>query len=212
MCGGACTPHLPEISCHYGVLVKCLAPGQCGPGSILGRCSSWSWRLQSSKVVTPTWYSQITRSAEASHSQATRSEHHAHNLDAWGEPCGGAFTPHLPEVSPYYRVVVKSFASGQCSPGSIPGRCRSWSRRLQSSNLLTVSFQNCIFLLNFCYKNCVIRSRKPKPVAGTGAGQDWTAPQHWLCPTMYSTYLVNDAIGSFADFFYLLKVFHLGHM
>ena len=41
--------------------------------------------------------------------------------------CGGACTPHLPEVSCHYRVVVKSFASGQCGPGSIPGRFRSWS-------------------------------------------------------------------------------------
>ena len=33
----------------------------------------------------------------------------------------------MPEVSCHYRVVVKSFASGQCGPGTIPGRCRSWS-------------------------------------------------------------------------------------
>ena len=47
------------------------------------------------------------------------------NLDAWGEPCGlgGACTPHLPVVSRQYGVVVKCFTSGQCGPGSIPGRC-----------------------------------------------------------------------------------------
>ena len=40
--------------------------------------------------------------------------------------CGGACSPHLLEVSCHYRVVVKAFASGQCGPGSIPGRSRSW--------------------------------------------------------------------------------------
>ena len=41
--------------------------------------------------------------------------------------CGGAFSPHLPAVSRHYRVVVEAFASGQCGPGSIPGRSRNWS-------------------------------------------------------------------------------------
>ena len=36
--------------CHFGVVVKCSAFGQCGPGSIPGRCRSWSRHLQSSKV------------------------------------------------------------------------------------------------------------------------------------------------------------------
>ena len=40
-CGGACSPHLPEVSCHFRVVVKAFASGQCGPGSILGR--SWRW-------------------------------------------------------------------------------------------------------------------------------------------------------------------------
>ena len=30
--------------------------------------------------------------------------------------CGGACSPHMPEVSRYYRVVIKAFASGQCGP------------------------------------------------------------------------------------------------
>ena len=42
-------------------------------------------------------------------------------------PCGGACSPHLPEASRHYSVVVKAFASGQCRPDSIPGRSRSWS-------------------------------------------------------------------------------------
>ena len=41
--------------------------------------------------------------------------------------CGGACSLHVLEVSRHYRVVVKAFASGQCGPGSIPGRSRSWS-------------------------------------------------------------------------------------
>ena len=32
----------------------------------------------------------------------------------------------MPEVSRHYWVVVKAFASGQCGPGSIPGRSRRW--------------------------------------------------------------------------------------
>ena len=40
--------------------------------------------------------------------------------------CGGACSPHLPNVSSHYRVVVKAFASSQCRPGSFPGRSRSW--------------------------------------------------------------------------------------
>ena len=55
------------------------------------------------------------------------------NLDALGEPCRGACTPHLLEVSCHYGVVVKCFASGQCGPGLFPGQRRSWSRHLQSS-------------------------------------------------------------------------------
>ena len=30
-CGDACSPHLSKVSCHYGVVVKCFASGQCGP-------------------------------------------------------------------------------------------------------------------------------------------------------------------------------------
>ena len=50
-CAGACTPHLPEVSLHYGVVVKCFASGQCGPGTIPGRFRSWSRHLQSSKAI-----------------------------------------------------------------------------------------------------------------------------------------------------------------
>ena len=35
--------------------------------------------------------------------------------------CGGACSPHVPEVSRHYRVVVKAFASGQCGPGAEVG-------------------------------------------------------------------------------------------
>ena len=41
--------------------------------------------------------------------------------------CGGACSPHLPEVSRHNRVVVKAFASGQCGHGLIPGWSISWS-------------------------------------------------------------------------------------
>ena len=30
-----------DIPSHYGVVVKCFASGQCGPGSIPGLCRSW---------------------------------------------------------------------------------------------------------------------------------------------------------------------------
>ena len=36
-------------SCHYGVVVKCYASGQCGPSLIPGWCRSWSRRLQSNQ-------------------------------------------------------------------------------------------------------------------------------------------------------------------
>ena len=57
-------------------------------------------------------------------------------LCAWGEPCGGACTPQLPAVSRHCGEVVKCFDSGQCGPGSIPGRSRSSSRRLQCSKVV----------------------------------------------------------------------------
>ena len=49
--------------------------------------------------------------------------------------CGEACISHLSGVSPHFRKVGKSFASGQCGPGSIPGRCRSWSDAYSSSKL-----------------------------------------------------------------------------
>ena len=85
----------------------------------------------------------------SSHSRATHSEHHARNLDAWGEPCGGACTPHLPEVSCHYRVVA-----GQCGPGSIPGQCRSWSRRLQPSK--SFRFNNKQSRSYQCFQSAII--------------------------------------------------------
>ena len=33
-CGGACSPHLLEVSRHYRVVVQAFASGQCGPGLI----------------------------------------------------------------------------------------------------------------------------------------------------------------------------------
>ena len=41
-CGGVCSPHLLEVSCHYRVVVKAFASGQWGPGSIPGRSRSCS--------------------------------------------------------------------------------------------------------------------------------------------------------------------------
>ena len=60
-CGDACSPHLPEVSRHYGVVVKCFASGQCSPGWIPDQSRSWSRRLESSKVyfqVDSIWYFQ----------------------------------------------------------------------------------------------------------------------------------------------------------
>ena len=99
------------------------------------------------------WYSQITHSVRVraagpplctilllhtplkhlTHEQPAQSATLS-NLDVWGESCGGACTPHLPEVSRHYGEVVKCFASGQCGPGSIPGWCRSCSWHLQQSS------------------------------------------------------------------------------
>ena len=110
--------------------------------------------LQSSKVLTLMWYSQITHSVRVqvaapplctnlllhtpikhlTHEQPAQSTTLS-NLDAWGEPCGSVCTQHLPEVSCHYGVTVKCVASGQCSPGLILGWCRSWSQRLLSSKL-----------------------------------------------------------------------------
>ena len=128
-CGDACSPHLPEVSRHYRVVVKCFASGQHAAGLIPG-ARSWSRRLQSSKGVTLTGYSHITHSVwvraaapplcsilllhtpvkHLTHDQPAQSTTLS-NLDAWGQPCGGACTLHLPEVSCHYRVVVKCIST-----------------------------------------------------------------------------------------------------
>ena len=91
------------------------------------------------------------------------------NLDAWGEPCGGACSPHMPEVSRHYRVMVKAFASGQCGPGSFPGRSRSWSDpnnppKCQDKKIAISG--NFLAILNFA---CPARSR---PLAGNKTAID----------------------------------------
>ena len=40
-----------DIPSHYGVVVKCFASGQCGPGPIPGQCRSWRRCLQFSKIL-----------------------------------------------------------------------------------------------------------------------------------------------------------------
>ena len=168
-CGWACKPHLSEVSCHYGVVVKCFASGQWG--LIPGRCRSWSLRLQSSKVVTPKWYSQFTCSVWVwaaalplctillLHTPLKHLTHEQPAQSTTQQPrcLGGlACTPHLWEVSHHYGVVVKCFASGQCGPGLIPGRCRSWSRRLQSSKVLNSDFTLDVDLFPLLLLNCKI--------------------------------------------------------
>ena len=58
----------------------------------------------------------------------------------------------------------------------VRGRVRSYMlllyRTLKKKSNIDFIFQNCNFYLNLCYKNVVIWSREPEPVAGTG--QDWT--------------------------------------
>ena len=56
-------------------------------------------------------------------------------LDAWGEPCGGVCTPR------------------QCGPTAIPGRCKSWARRLQSSKIAIIREDNMIPNFIFCFRS-----------------------------------------------------------
>ena len=46
--------------------------------------------------------------------------------------CGEACIPHLQKLSCHISLVVKSFDSGQCGLGAIPGQCRYCSQHLQS--------------------------------------------------------------------------------
>ena len=117
----------------YGVVVKCFDSGQFGPGVIPGQCKSWSRRLQSSKVVCS------LQQSSPPHSLKHLAQSTFTHLCSATSMLGGALLRSLHTVSHHYGVVVKWFAYGQCGLVSIPGRCRSWSRRLQSSKKVDLS-------------------------------------------------------------------------
>ena len=133
--------YFKKILCNYSSLVfTSLDPDPDPYGHFWDPGSRSAWKLMRIRNTTPMWYSQITHSVRVraaapplwtilllhtplkyltlkhlTHKQPAQSTMLS-NLDASGEPCGGACTPHLLEASCHYRVVVKSFASGQCGP------------------------------------------------------------------------------------------------
>ena len=119
-CGGACTPHLPGVSCHCSLVVKCFASGQCGPGSIPGWCRNWSQCLQFS-MVAPMKPAQSTLLS---------------NLDALGEPCGVACTPHLRKVSCHCRL----FLSALLLASGAPDRSQAGAEVGANSKILHINF------------------------------------------------------------------------
>ena len=148
MCGDGCSPHLPEVSRHYVIVVKCFASGQCSlqtgdPEVIFHHhtcCKDYGVRYDP-------LYWEITALILAAtciplfHKFTSKWIASGWDLRSCCDPLRGSYV-EIPAhcTCRHYGVVVKCLASGQCGPGLIPCRNRSWSRRLQYSKIVIYHF------------------------------------------------------------------------